>query len=273
MVGIQHQLEPRALDRIDHLQRIVQIREKRPLAGTTLVHRLQCECYLLTFGRFGQLGQSCPHQSTSVVVRVTGAGSRINNEATGLQRPGHLDRIHGVGLDSAERGHPPAKFREVFARARAAGLPTVAHAGEEGPPAYIRDALDLLGVVRIDHGVRCEEDPNLIARLRIEQVPLTVCPLSNVRLRVFDTLAEHNLGRLLDAGLLITVNSDDPAYFGGYLSANYIQTQRALGLEEADMVRLARNGFAASLLPDAEKASHIAAVEAAWAAFSAAGRP
>jgi adenosine deaminase len=178
-----------------------------------------------------------------------------------------LDRIAAVGLDSAELGNPPAKFAAVFARARAEGLAAVAYAGEEGPPAYIREALDLLHVMRVDHGVRCEDDPDLIARLRIERVPLTVCPLSNVRLRVFDSLADHNLKRLLDAGLLVTINSDDPAYFGGYLSRNIIETQRALALEEADLVALARTGFAASLLPEADKAAHIAAVEEAYRVF------
>ncbi|MBT5413220.1 MAG: adenosine deaminase [Rhodospirillaceae bacterium] len=178
-----------------------------------------------------------------------------------------LDRIAAVGLDSAERGNPPAKFEAVFARARAEGLVAVAHAGEEGPPAYIREALDRLHVARIDHGVRCEEDPNLVARLRIEQVPLTVCPLSNVRLRVFDSLADHNLKRLLDAGLLVTINSDDPAYFGGYLSTNYVETQRALALEEADLVTLAKNGFTASLLPAEAKAVHLAAVDHAYEDF------
>ncbi|MDA0703724.1 MAG: adenosine deaminase [Proteobacteria bacterium] len=185
-----------------------------------------------------------------------------------------LDRIAGVGLDSAESGNPPSKFEAVFARARAEGLTTVAHAGEEGPPAYIREALDLLHVTRIDHGVRCEGDPDLVARLRIEQMPLTVCPLSNIRLRVFDSLADHNIKRLLDAGLLVTVNSDDPAYFGGYLSTNFIETQRALALDEADIVTLAKNGFTASLLPAEKKAAHLAAVDAAYREFQEShGRP
>lgn len=183
----------------------------------------------------------------------------------------HLGRIAGVGLDSAERGNPPSKFRAVFERARAAGLVAVAHAGEEGPPAYIREALDLLHVARIDHGVRCEEDPDLVARLKNEQVPLTVCPLSNVRLRVFESMADHNLKRLLEAGLLVTVNSDDPAYFGGYLSANYLAVQRALALGEADLVAFARNGFSASLLAAEDKAAHLAAIDAVWSGFEAEG--
>jgi adenosine deaminase len=163
------------------------------------------------------------------------------------------DWIVGVGLDSSERDHPPSRFAEVYARARAAGFLAVAHAGEEGPAAYIEQALDLLGVVRIDHGVRCVDDPRLVERLRREQVPLTVCPLSNVRLRVFDTLERHNLKRLLDLGLRVTVNSDDPAYFGGYLTENFLAVQRALGLEHADIHQLARNAFAASFLPDADR--------------------
>jgi adenosine deaminase len=158
------------------------------------------------------------------------------------------DRIVGVGLDSSEVGHPPEKFARVFARARAEGFRAVAHAGEEGPPAYIWQALDLLGVERIDHGVRCLEDPRLVARLVAERVPLTVCPLSNVRLRVFPTLAEHNLKRLLDAGLRVTVNSDDPAYFGGYVLENYRAAQAALGLSRDDVRRLARNAIEASFL-------------------------
>src|SRR5207302_262908 len=133
----------------------------------------------------------------------------------------YRDWILGVGLDSSEVGHPPSKFRTVFDRAREAGLHTVAHAGEEGPPAYIWEALDLLNAQRIDHGVRCAEDPRLVGRLVEEQTPLTVCPLSNVKLRVFPTLRQHNLKQLLDRGLLVTVNSDDPAYFGGYVGDNF----------------------------------------------------
>ncbi|HJS30424.1 MAG TPA: adenosine deaminase, partial [Alphaproteobacteria bacterium] len=137
--------------------------------------------------------------------------------------------IAAVGLDSAERDNPPGKFAEVFARARAANFRAVAHAGEEGPPEYISEALDVLRVVRIDHGVACERDTALMTRLAVEQVPLTVCPLSNVKLRVFERIEDHNLKRLLDAGLCATVNSDDPAYFGGYLSANILATHSALG--------------------------------------------
>jgi adenosine deaminase len=163
------------------------------------------------------------------------------------------DWIAGVGLDSSERNHPPAGFAEVFSQARAAGLLAVAHAGEEGPAAYIEQALDLLGVARVDHGVRCVENPRLVERLAREQVPLTVCPLSNVRLRIFDTLESHNLKRLLDLGLRVTVNSDDPAYFGGYLTANLLAVQRALDLGHEDIHRLAQNAFTASFLPEADR--------------------
>ncbi len=169
-----------------------------------------------------------------------------------------LDRFAALGLDSAEKGNPPTKFTRVFARARALGLKTVAHAGEEGPPSYIADAIDHLAVSRIDHGVRCLEDPALTARLRALRMPLTVCPLSNVRLKVFRTLAEHNLRRLLDEGLVVTVNADDPAYFGGYLCENYRQTSAALGLTAAQVITLAGNSFRASFLDDAVKRVRLA---------------
>lgn len=173
----------------------------------------------------------------------------------------------GVGLDSGERGNPPEKFVRVFAKARAAGLHLVAHAGEEGPPAYIRAALDVLGVERIDHGVRCTEDAALVARLARERTPLTVCPLSNVKLRVFPALADHNLPALLDAGLCATINSDDPAYFGGYLNQNFVETFAALPqLGASHAYTLARNGFEVSIAPDADKARWIAALDAAFAA-------
>ena len=161
--------------------------------------------------------------------------------------------LAGVGLDSSEAGHPPAKFAAVFARAREAGLAAVAHAGEEGPPEYITEALDVLKVRRIDHGVRCEEDAALTARLARERVPLTVCPLSNVKLKVFARLEDHNLKRLLERGLLVTVNSDDPAYFGGYVAENYRATAAALRLTRAELVQLAANSIAASFLPPEQK--------------------
>jgi len=173
------------------------------------------------------------------------------------------DKIHAVGLDSSEVGHPPSKFVDVFDRARNKGFLTVAHAGEEGPPTYIWEALDLLKVERIDHGVRCLEDPALVERLVNEQIPLTVCPLSNVKLRVFDTLKQHNLRQLLQAGLCATINSDDPAYFGGYVGENYLRTQRALELTATDIHALARNAFTASFLSDADKQRYIAELDRA----------
>jgi adenosine deaminase len=165
----------------------------------------------------------------------------------------HRDRFVAVGLDSSEVGHPPSKFRAVFDRARAEGLLTVAHAGEEGPPEYIWEALEQLGVSRIDHGVRCVEDAALIERLRARRIPLTVCPLSNVKLRVFDRIEDHNLARLLELGLCATVNSDDPAYFGGYVQENYVAAQRALGLDARQVAQLARNAIDASFLGAAAK--------------------
>jgi adenosine deaminase len=170
--------------------------------------------------------------------------------------------IDGVGLDSSELGHPPSKFERVFAKAAQAGFACVAHAGEEGPPAYIWEALDLLKVSRIDHGVRAIEDASLMTRLKDEQIPLTVCPLSNIKLCVFDRLADHNLKRLLDAGLCVTLNSDDPAYFGGYIQENFVQAQAALNLSQADLARLARNSFEASFLSNAEKNRYKAEIDA-----------
>jgi adenosine deaminase len=171
--------------------------------------------------------------------------------ATLEQAVPHKDRIRAVGLDSSEVGHPPSKFTGVFDRARSEGFLTVAHAGEEGPP---------LKVERIDHGVRSLEDLELTEMLAAEQTPLTVCPLSNVKLRVFDTLEDHNLGKLLDAGLCATINSDDPAYFGGYIGENFRQTQRALGLSSDEITTLARNSFVASFLSDQEKDRHLAEI-------------
>jgi adenosine deaminase len=165
------------------------------------------------------------------------------------------DRIVAVGLDSSELGHPPSKFADVFARARAEGFRAVAHAGEEGPPAYICEALDGLAVERIDHGVRCIEDPDLVARLRSQAIPLTVCPLSNVKLRVFDTMADHNLGQLLELGLAATVNSDDPAYFGGYITDNFLAVHSALGLGREQYVTLAANAIAGSFIDQDRKAA------------------
>jgi adenosine deaminase len=173
----------------------------------------------------------------------------------------------GVGLDSSERGHPPAKFARVFARARALGLHVVAHAGEEGPPPYIAEALDVLHAERIDHGVRCLEDPALVQRLAREQVPLTVCPLSNLKLCVVPTLAAHPLKALLQAGLKATVNADDPAYFGGYVNRNFIAAFDAQpALDARDAYTLARNSFDASFAPDAHKQRWIAELDEVFAA-------
>ena len=173
----------------------------------------------------------------------------------------YRDWIPAVGLDSSEVGHPPRKFAGVFEKALGEGFLTVAHAGEEGPPEYIREALELLKVSRIDHGVRCIEDSRLVARLREDQVPLTVCPLSNVKLRVFQDMEHHNLKQLMDLGLCVTVNSDDPSYFGGYICANYLAAQQSLKLDLDYIVRLARNSFQAAFLDAARKGELLAEVD------------
>lgn len=177
----------------------------------------------------------------------------------------YRDKFIGVGLDSSERGHPPEKFARVFARCRELGLRLVAHAGEEGPPEYIRTALDLLKVERVDHGVRCLEDAELTARLARERIPLTVCPLSNIKLRVFDKNADHNLVQLLDAGLAVTINSDDPAYFGGYVNDNYVQMFEALPLTREHAHTLARNSFEAAFLNADEKQARLDEVDSFFA--------
>jgi adenosine deaminase len=164
------------------------------------------------------------------------------------------DHLLGVGLDSGEVGNPPSRFAEVFDRARGDGLHVVAHAGEEGPPSYVWEALDLLRAERIDHGVRSLEDPDLVSRLATDRVPLTVCPLSNVALRVVDRLEDHRLGDLLSAGIRVTINSDDPAYFGGYVGDNYVRTQQALGLTWEQMVTIARTSLEASFVDEDERA-------------------
>jgi adenosine deaminase len=166
----------------------------------------------------------------------------------------HRGRFQGVGLDSSEKGFPSELFAAAYALAETEGLRRVAHAGEEGPPAYVRGALDVLGAERIDHGVRSEEDDELMARIIAEQVPLTMCPLSNQKLKVFPDLADHNLKRMLDRGVRVTVNSDDPAYFGGYVLDNYIAIAAALDLTRDDVVKLARNSIEATFLEDPEKA-------------------
>ncbi len=167
----------------------------------------------------------------------------------------------GVGLDSGERGNPPGKFERVFKLARENGLRTVAHAGEEGPAAYIREALDTLYVERIDHGVRCDEDPALVDELVKKQIPLTVCPLSNLKLRVVEDLRQHNFARLLRKGVMVTINSDDPAYFGGYIGENYRQTAAALDLTAPELVTCAQNAVHASFMTPAEKLSLTSAIQ------------
>ncbi len=163
------------------------------------------------------------------------------------------EQLIGVGLDSSELGHPPSKFEAVFKAARQHGFRVVCHAGEEGPPEYITEALDLLHAERIDHGVRCMEDAALVARLAEEKIPLTVCPLSNIRLCVFESMSQHPLKRMLDAGLMVTVNSDDPPYFGGYVNENYSAVQQALDLSQDDLKTLAQNSIDASFLSDEKK--------------------
>ncbi|MFC9455275.1 adenosine deaminase [Streptomyces sp. NPDC056983] len=176
----------------------------------------------------------------------------------------YLDRIVGVGLDSAEVGNPASKFREVYEAAGALGLRKVAHAGEEGDPSYVWEALDVLGVERIDHGLRCVEDPALVERLVRDRVPLTLCPLSNVRLRAIDVLEDHPLPRMMDAGLLCTVNSDDPSYFGGYVADTFHAVHEALALDHGRLRELARNSFVASFLDDDEelRSRYLAEVDA-----------
>lgn len=181
--------------------------------------------------------------------------------ATLQQAMPHLSRIQGVGLDSSERGHPPRDFQRLFARCRELGLHVVAHAGEEGPADYIREALDLLQAERIDHGVRALDDPQLMRRLAREQVPLTVCPLSNVRLKVFPDLAQHNFRKLLEAGLCLTINSDDPAYFGGYIAENYLQTAIHQHLDRYALWHLARHSLQAAFASAQQRQSWLAALD------------
>lgn len=174
----------------------------------------------------------------------------------------YKDQIIGVGLDSSEIGHPPSKFERVFAKAREAGFLIVAHAGEEGPAEYVWEALDLLKVNRIDHGVRSEEDPALMQRLIAEKMPLTVCPLSNLKLCVVDDMQQHNIRRLLQQGVHVTVNSDDPSYFGGYMNDNFIAIAEALDLSNDELKQLAINSFEASFISEADKANWISKIKA-----------
>ncbi|MEJ7687564.1 MAG: adenosine deaminase [Variovorax sp.] len=178
------------------------------------------------------------------------------------------DRFIGVGLDSGEVGHPPEKFARVFARCRQLGLHLVAHAGEEGPPEYVWSALDVLKVERIDHGVQSSKDPALMRRLAQDRIPLTVCPLSNLKLCVFPDLAQHNLGGLLDAGLVATVNSDDPAYFGGYMNDNFVQTFAATGLTAQQAWQLAANSFEGSFIDAAAKRAYVDRLNESFANFA-----
>ena len=178
------------------------------------------------------------------------------------------DHFMGVGLDSSEVGHPPEKFARVFARARELELRLVAHAGEEGPPAYIWSALDTLQVERIDHGVQAIQDAALMKRLAQSQVPLTVCPLSNLKLRVFNSLADHNLAQMLDAGLCVTINSDDPAYFGGYLVDNYVQTFAALHMGAQQAYKLAANSIQASFVTEEQKLEWMHELKQCFMGFS-----
>ena len=182
-------------------------------------------------------------------------------ERTLDQALAHKDKIIGIGLDSSEVGHPPSKFKNVFRRARDAGFKLVAHAGEEGPPQYVWEAIDVLGVDRIDHGNRALEDAALVKRLAKDGLALTVCPLSNLRLCVVKDMKQHPLRRMMDAGLTVTINSDDPAYFGGYMNENFASVGKALGLSRTELAGIARCGFAASFMPDVERQRSLDAFE------------
>lgn len=198
----------------------------------------------------------------SFLRHLTEADAMATLEAALPLREQYKDLWIGIGLDSGERGNPPGKFARVFARCKALGFRLVAHAGEEGPADYVRDALDLLQVERIDHGVRSEEDALLLQRLIDQQIPLTVCPLSNLKLQVIKSMPQHNLARLLRLGVMATVNSDDPAYFGGYVVDNYIACAEHLGLTRHELVVLAQNSIAASFLPPEQKNEHFQALSA-----------
>ena len=192
-----------------------------------------------------------------------------NRHETLSQALPYRDQFIGIGLDSGEVGNPPEKFTRVFARCRELGFHLVAHAGEEGPPEYVWSALDVLKVERVDHGVQSAKDPALMARLAKDRIPLTVCPLSNLKLCVFPDLKEHNLGTLLDAGLVATVNSDDPAYFGGYMNENFLQTFAATGLTAQHAWQLAANSFEGSFIDDAAKARYLERLSDTFARFAA----
>ena len=209
--------------------------------------------------REGQEQLGITHRLILCFLRHLSAADAMHTLETALP---HKRAFAAVGLDSSEKGHPPSKFAAVFDRARREGLLTVAHAGEEGPPEYIYEALDILKVSRIDHGVRSEEAPELLDRLIRERMPLTVCPLSNVKLKVFDRIERHNIGRLLERGVCVTVNSDDPAYFGGYLLENFTALERGLALTRKQLTTLARNSFEASFLEPTDKHRWLSAIDA-----------
>ncbi|WOG29324.1 adenosine deaminase [Endozoicomonas sp. 8E] len=198
-------------------------------------------------------------------LRHLGAGAALNTFE--MSKPWH-QRMIAVGLDSTELGNPPEMFTEVFDKARQAGLKTVAHAGEEGPAEYIWGALKALKVLRVDHGVRCLDDESLVQYLVENNIPLTVCPLSNVKLCVFDRLSDHNLKQMLDKGLCVTVNSDDPSYFGGYINDNFHATQQALGLDDQAVYQLVRNSFNASFLERSERSEYLARLDSLYEELS-----
>lgn len=218
-------------------------------------------------GVLGAMGAALAEDGISSGLIVV--AQRHRSEAEALELLESLapwyERIMGFGLGGAEVGHPPRKFAEFFRRCRALGFNVVAHAGEEGPAGYVREAVELLQVQRLDHGNACVDDASLVAELAQSRIPLTMCPLSNLRLNVVPSVAAHPLKRLLDAGLCVTVNSDDPSYFGGYVNDNYLVCQDALGLERADIVRLARNSFEAAFISEERRASAWRAIDA-WSA-------
>jgi adenosine deaminase len=199
---------------------------------------------------------------------------RTEDEALALLdelRPWY-DRLLGFGLGGAEVGNPPSKFAEFFRRCRERGFKVVAHAGEEGPAAYVREAVELLQVQRLDHGNTCLDDPALVAQLAQQRIPLTVCPLSNLKLQLVPSMAAHPLRKLMDAGLCVTVNSDDPSYFGGYVNDNYLACQQALGLGRDDMVSLARNSFEAAFITPLQRSAALRAIDA-WVAHGSEQAP
>lgn len=222
-------------------------------------------------GVFGAMAAA--EQELGISSRLIAVAQRHRSEAEALALLEELQPWHGqlagVGLGGAERGNPPAKFSQFFARARALGLHLVAHAGEEGPAGYVRESVELLGVDRVDHGNACVDDPALMAELARRRIPLTMCPISNLRLQVVPSLDVHPLKRLLDAGLCVTVNSDDPSYFGGYVNENYLACQQALGLSREELAQLARNSFEAAFIGEPRRDGALARIDAWLAAAKA----